>query len=58
MALHKCRECGEPVSSDSAACPYCGKRRGWGLTDKLLGAFFVGLFLLFLAGIAERFFIT
>lgn len=27
MALIKCKECDEPMSSSAAACPHCGKRR-------------------------------
>lgn len=26
MALKKCKECGQAVSTDANACPHCGKR--------------------------------
>lgn len=46
MAMNTCPDCGKPVSKAARACPHCGKSFGWGMTDRVVGGFFVALFVL------------
>ena len=37
MALTKCKDCGEPVSSRADECRHCGRVMLWGGVDGFLG---------------------
>lgn len=37
MALTRCEDCGEPVSSRADQCRHCGREMPWGRWDKAFG---------------------
>lgn len=54
MAMKKCKECGEEISSSAKTCPKCGKKQKNGIVKIILIIFVIAFFAGIMAGDSEN----